>query len=160
MEKEKTRVGKFLQSIGRPLGSIVSIVGDITGIESIESIGKAILNDNKLTQEEKEIALSLIELDKQDVANARDMQKAALSQDDIFSKRFVYYFSSFWSFIAAALLIGIMFIEIPANNVRLVDTTFGFLLGTVLASMFTYFFGSSAGSAKKDNLIEKLKSLK
>lgn len=156
MQKEKTKLGKFLASVGRPLGSIIDIAGDITGVEALEKIGAAIKGDSTLTVLEKETALALLQLDYADVANARDMQKSALDQDDTFSKRFVYYFSSFWSIIGAILLLGIMFIEIPENNIRLVDTSFGFLLGTVLASMFTYFFGSSAGSAKKDSMLEKL----
>lgn len=98
----------------------------------------------------------------QDVGNARDMQKAALAQTDNFSKRFIYYFSAFWSVFAAAYLIGITFIEIPANNTRVVDTVLGFLLGTAIAAMFSYFYGSSLGSKNRNDQVygaitEKLK---
>jgi len=98
----------------------------------------------------------------QDVGNARDMQKAALAQSDNFSKRFIYYFSAFWSVISAAYLCGITFVEIPPNNIRVVDTVLGFLLGTAIAAMFSYFYGSSLGSKNRNDqvygaLTEKLK---
>ena len=97
-----------------------------------------------------------------DVGNARDMQKAALAQSDNFSKRFIYYFSAFWSVISAAYLCGITFVEIPPNNIRVVDTVLGFLLGTAIAAMFSYFYGSSLGSKTRNDqvygaLSEKLK---
>lgn len=82
-------------------------------------------------------------------ADARDMQKEALKQDDVFSKRFVYYLASAWSF-AAMIYIGcITFITIPPDNIRFTDTILGFMLGTVIATITNYFFGSSAGSVKK-----------
>jgi hypothetical protein len=160
MNENKTKVGKFLQSIGRPLSAIIGIAGEVSGSQTLESIANAIKGDKSLTQEEKDIALALAKMDFEDTANARDMQKTALSQDDLFSKRYIYYFSSFWSFVGATLLLGIMFVEIPENNIRLVDTAFGFMLGTVLASMFNYYFGSSSGSSKKDSILEKIRESK
>jgi len=46
-----------------------------------------------IRQEEQE----LLRLSHADLINARDLQKAALAQDDLFSKRFVYYFITFGS---------------------------------------------------------------
>jgi hypothetical protein len=100
--------------------------------------------------------LELIKLAYTDIQNARDMQKAALAQDDVFSKRFVYYFITFWSVVTIAYVYGITFNEIPANSIRYADTILGFLLGTAVASMFQYLLGTSLSSRTKDNTINLL----
>ncbi len=91
-----------------------------------------------------------------DTANARHMQEAALAQDDIFSKRFVYYLAAGWSLFSAVYIIIISVIEIPQASVRFVDTILGFLLGTVVATIIQFFLGSSIGSKAKDTLAEML----
>ena len=85
-----------------------------------------------------------------DVANARNMQVEALRQDDLFSKRFIYIFATFWSLFAAAYIAFITFGHIPEDNQRFADTILGFLLGTVVATILQFFFGSSMGSKEKD----------
>ena len=86
-----------------------------------------------------------------DTANARNMQVAALQQDDLFSKRFIYVFATFWSLFAAGYIAFITFGTIPEDNQRFADTILGFLLGTVVATILQFFFGSSMGSKEKDN---------
>ena len=78
-----------------------------------------------------------------ELSNARDMQKAALQQDDVFSKRYVYYLASFWSVVAVLYIFAITFINVPEASVRFADTTLGFVLGTVIATIIGYFFGAS-----------------
>lgn len=85
-----------------------------------------------------------------DVASARNMQIEALRQEDVFSKRFVYIFAALWSLFAATYIGFITFGHIPADNQRFADTILGFLLGTVVATILQFFFGSSMGSKKKD----------
>lgn len=85
-----------------------------------------------------------------DVANARNMQVEALRQDDLFSKRFIYIFATFWSIFAAGYIGFITFWHIPEENQRFADTILGFLLGTVVATILQFFFGSSMGSKEKD----------
>jgi hypothetical protein len=92
----------------------------------------------------------MIEQSNKNTADARDMQKIALQQDDKFSKRFVMYLTMFWS-AAAVIYIGfVTFSKIPADNVRFADTILGFLLGTVIATMLNFWLGSSIGSKEKD----------
>jgi hypothetical protein len=91
-----------------------------------------------------------------DRANARAMQVAALRQNDLLSKRFVYYFAAFWSVTAALYIAFITFGDIPESNVRFADTILGFILGTVIATIIQFFFGSSVGSKEKDNALEAM----
>jgi hypothetical protein len=97
-------------------------------------------------QHEKE----LLQMAYGDVANARNMQVEALRQDDLFSKRFIYIFAAFWSVFAASYIGFITFGHIPEDNQRFADTILGFLLGTVVATILQFFFGSSMGSKEKD----------
>jgi len=93
-----------------------------------------------------------------DTADARDMQKEALKQDDVWSKRFIYIFASAWSLFAMIFILMVSFGTIPPGSVRFVDTTLGFLLGTVVSTVIQFFFGSSVTSRKRtDELVEGLK---
>ena len=98
------------------------------------------LNDKKEDNRHEE---SYLTAQVQENSNARDMQKVVVQQDDLFSKRFVYYFASFWSITAALYIMFVTFMEIPAANIRFVDTVIGFMLGTVVSTIIGYFFGSS-----------------
>jgi len=110
----------------------------------------------KLRQEDDKLAVEVDRLYLADVQSARIMQNKALEQEDLFSKRFVYYFATFWS-LACVLYIGaITFGTIPEDNVRFADTVLGFLLGTLVAQIINYFYGSSVGSKKSGDTIREV----
>jgi hypothetical protein len=94
-------------------------------------------------QEDNRSSEAVQKIQTDEYANARNMQVENLKQDDKFSKRFIYYFAIFWSVFAVVYLTGITFIEIPKENVRFADTTVGFLLGTVVATLIGFFYGNS-----------------
>ena len=95
------------------------------------------------------------EQDNKNTADARVMQGKALEQDDLFSKRFIYYLATFWSVVVVAYVAAITFVDIPAANVRFADTILGFLLGTVVATVMNFFFGSSNSSKQKTDQLTK-----
>lgn len=99
----------------------------------------------KKEQELKEDAMAYA-----DTSNARNMQVAALQQSDVFSKRFIYFFAAAWSLMACLYIGFITFGKIPEQNVRFADTILGFILGTVVATILQFFFGTSKGSRDKD----------
>lgn len=137
---------------------VVGAVGKV-----IESAGNAA--DQLFTSDDErnkaEIELRRIEGDIEkaylaDVDSARRMQMEALKQDDLFAKRFVYWFSIVWSLFAMGFLIAATFADIPEKNIRTVDTVLGFLLGTAISSIFSYFLGTSYTSRRKDDTISTL----
>lgn len=109
------------------------------------------LRDFMLMQRQQEIDTE--KLGYADVAGARDMQKTALTQEDLFSKRFSYYFAIGWSVVTASYIGAITFGSIPETNVRFADTVLGFLLGTLIATIIQFFYGSSSSSRMKDEKI-------
>lgn len=104
----------------------------------------------------RELDVREYEAETKDKQDARDLQKAALAQDDDFAKNFIYYFAMLWTVLASAYIYGITFYDVPKENVRNVDLVLGFLLGTALAGVFQFFFGSSSRSAAKDKTINQM----
>ncbi len=92
----------------------------------------------------------MAEMDLKNMQGARDMQLKAMESEDPLVRRFVYFFIGFWSVLASIYIGCITFIDIPDENARFADTILGFVLGTMVASMFQFLLGSSLGSRAKD----------
>lgn len=128
-----------------------------TGVQLTPSISEADL----VTLRQMEIAHEefQIQADNQNTADARSMQKQALQQDDLFSKRFTPYLATAWSFSSIVYIFCISFFPVPEPNLRLVDTILGFILGTIIATIINFFFGSSSSSRSKDSVNQQAISL-
>lgn len=142
-----------------PLTDIaVGAIGKV--IESVGNAADALITSdderNKAELEAKRIDADLEKTYLADTDSARKMQIAALQQDDLFSKRFVYYFIIVWSLFAMAFMGVVTLMEIPKENASTVSTILGFLLGTAVASIFSFLLGTSRSSQKKDNTIQTL----
>lgn len=136
--------------------------------KAAEAIGKA-FDANFTSKEEKEAAKlatmqevnrsfeelgrQALELEKmylQDVANARALQVAALAQNDLFSKRFIYYLAAFIVVSATAAGFGLYWIEVPLENKRMVEMFFDVYLFAGALSVIYFFFGSSRGQERSE----------
>ena len=141
-------------------GKVVGIAQDITGGKQPAEVLAAIQADKemaaKLTLQLQQLAAEQDIRELQDISNARAMQQAALAQEDVFSKRFVYLFAIGWSVTAAIYIFCITFFTIPHENIRFADSLCGFLMGTIISTIITFFYGSSRSSQKKDVAIEQL----
>jgi hypothetical protein len=144
-------------AVAGPLGAAaVTAIADKLGVsDTVASVVQAIGSDPQAAQKLADLELEYAKIDAANVADARAMQIAALHQDDVFSKRFVMYLAIFWSVFAVAYISFITFGNIPAANVRFADTILGFILGTVIATVLNFFFGSSQSSKDKTYALTK-----
>ena len=148
---KQTRVGAFLS---KTAPHILDIIGDVLPDSGALGIVKNLIDkDDTLSPQQKAEAINLLKIDLENTKDARDLQKIALQQDDLFSKRFVYYLATFWSVIGAAYLFFATFTTVV--NPKMADTVLGFLLGTIVATIINFFFGSSQGSKDKANELLK-----
>jgi hypothetical protein len=147
--------------VAGPLGgAAVSMIAKKFGVEdTVAAVVNAITTDPEAGKKLREMELEYAKMHLENVKDARGMQTAALAQSDVFSKRFVYYFASFWSVCAVVYIGFITFGVIPAANIRFADTILGFLLGTVVATLLNFFYGTSKSSQDKtDKLAEMAKA--
>jgi hypothetical protein len=83
-------------------------------------------------------------------ANAKQEKPEFEVMKQLIDRLDIYVFATFWSIFAASYIGFITFGHIPEDNQRFADTILGFLLGTVVATILQFFFGSSMGSKEKD----------
>jgi len=61
------------------------------------------------------------------------------------------FLAVFWSIFSAVYITCITFIHIEKSSVRFADTILGFMLGTVVATVVTYYFGSAKEKRSEDS---------
>lgn len=184
--KEKRRIGEkiknskfgtFVRDRVKPVaGDILEVVGDITGIQAIETVG-ALINGKKeqsaeaakLAQDFERYKLEFsLEMHRLDLQAELDAYKAEVEDRTSARLREVEFTKATgkrdWLMAAVIiagllLLIGVVlsliFITIPPENQRLADMTFGAIM-SIGASIFSYYVGSSKSSHMKDQTIKSL----
>lgn len=166
--------GVFRGAAGKGAQEVADLIEDKTGININDAADDKLTDQQwtKLKEFEFEYQGKLLEYRQQVDANdikseelaekntedARDLQIAALSSDDKFAKRFIYFYASALTLLTFAFIFYACFMPQPTNDhaQRTIDTVLGFLLGVTLSAIIQFFFGSSAGSRSKE---EKLNSL-
>ena len=142
------------EKLGVKIDDLLATPEGTEKLKALEVEHQKLLNELAIAQMGVQVDLEKARL--LDLASARAMQIAALSQDDKFSKRFVYWLAICWSVFAMSFMIALTFVELPHGNEQYAHTILGFMLGTVVASIFSYFFGTNRTSAIKDTTISTL----
>ena len=91
-----------------------------------------------------------------DVDSARNMQIEALKQNDVFSKRFIYYLAGMVILIVTAFDFALFWVNYPDKNRDLINMIAGILNSTALVMVLSFFFGSSKGSKDAGERIDKM----
>jgi hypothetical protein len=143
--------------VAGPLGgaAVSAIAGKFGVPDSVEAVAKAIAGDPEAAQKLAEIDLKQFELENEDRASARHMQEVALQQDDKFAKHFIYWFAWFWSIGSMAYFFAITFGTVPASGKDFGNIILGFLLGTAVATIISFFYGSSKSSKDKTETMSR-----
>lgn len=184
--KEKRRIGEkiknskfgtFVRDRVKPVaGDILEVVGDITGIQAIETVGALINGKKEQSDEAAKLAQDFerykleftLEMHRLDLQAELEAYKAEVEDRTSARLREVEFTKATgkrdWLMAAVIiagliLLIGVVvsliFITIPPENQRLADMTFGAIM-SIGASIFSYYVGSSKSSHIKDQTIKTL----
>ena len=143
--------------VAGPLGGLaITAIADKFGVsDSVEAVAQAIAGDPQAAQKLAELDLRQFELEIADRNGARHMQEVALQQEDKFAKHFIYWFAWFWSVGSMAYFFAITFGTVPASGKDFGNIILGFLLGTAVATIISFFYGSSKSSKDKTDTLTK-----
>ena len=169
--------GVFRGALDKGTSEIANMIQEKTGIDINDAADNKLTDaqwsklkefefeyQSKLLEYRQQADANSLELEKvhqADRADARGLQKAALASDDVFAKRFIYFYAAGLTLLTFGFIFYAAFgfdYGRPGNDkaVRVIDTVLGFLLGVSLSAIIQYFFGSSAGSKSKDDKIKEM----
>lgn len=96
----------------------------------------------------------MVEQEYKDIADARDMQKEAYKQEDIWTKRFLPGLTILLIVLASFFIYFVTFGAIPPENMNFVGGFVEFIK-VVFATVVGFWYGSSNGSVRKTNMLVK-----
>jgi len=157
-ENGTTRVGDFLRSLGKVGKPILDMAAGLTGQEWLGKIADGIKSSSDLNDEEKAHALELHLSDAKDRAGARAMNTDIQTSDkaNSMAKNAPYVLAYAITFMFGSLITFLMVKGVPESSKEVLYIMVG-TLGTLVVSVFTFFFGSSIGSkAKTEGLMRSI----
>lgn len=176
---KQSGLATFMREKVKPIaGDVLEIVGDITGVDAVERVGE-LLNKRKENDEnvralaaefeEKriewameiertrmEVGLEEMRLEVQDKQDARSreieyMKVSGGKRDWIQGSIAIFTLAA-----TAYMIVFLSFFEVPKANERLFDMILGGLVVSSYISIREYYYGTSKGSARKDETIRNM----
>ena len=147
-------------AVAGPLGgaAVTAIASKLGVADDVQAVAQAIAGDPDAARKLAEIDLAQFEAEAKDRDSARQMQIAALQQEDLFSKHFIYWFAWYWSVGSTLYFFSVTFLPMPEGGRDFANIILGFLLGTAVATIISFFYGSSKSSKDKtDALVKEMK---
>ena len=131
---KETKVGKFLSKVAP---EIIKGVGEFTPFSSaIDTITNAITGSEELTPENKEIALALLEMDKQEMTEVSNRWKYDLESDSWLSKNIRPLVLGYLIFVTSVIIV------LDSSNVLTVANNWISLIEGTLSTIIIAYFGS------------------
>lgn len=134
----KTRIGNFLKGVKGIAPDILNLAGNITGMDVLKNIGKAIKNDPNISEYDKETARQLLEMDIQEMKDVTKRWEADMVSDSWMSKNIRPYTLGFLTI----MLCVVMFIDSTEYFDFEVKPEYIDLLKALLITVYFAYFGS------------------
>ena len=162
----ETKVGQFVNEVIVPkFGDITQFIGEATGIEAIEKVGE-FLNRKKVNDEvaaqisiefeskKMDFALEMMKYEVQDRSNAREMRNE-------FTRRgkhdwLMYATAAFLLAIVGVMVYTGLYKELSDRQYETFCRLEGLLIGGALMMLFTFLWGTTRGSQRKTEVIDKM----
>ena len=151
-----TRIGGALFGDKGLAGGVVDTLQSIGLLKDPKEAQAALERMKALELRGEELDLETLKATIADQSSARDMQKTALVQEDKFAKRFIYWYAIGVTALSFAFFFAIILISMDEFQKQNAGIIVGFLLGTGLATIMGFFYGTSYGTLKKNKQIESL----
>jgi len=84
----------------------------------------------------------------------------AVDPNNNIAKNFIYQFAWFWSISSVIYFFSVTFISMPEGARDFANIILGFLLGTAVATIISFFYGSSKSSKDKTEAMMKVEDVK
>jgi hypothetical protein len=144
--------------MGTAKDKAIEVISEKLGITpSEESITNHLTRYPEDSVKLDQIDLERLEAQLKDVQNARAMHQQAMINDDPMVRRFIYFYAWFWACASVLYFFCVTFLQLPEGGRDFANIILGFLLGTAVATILAFFYGSSSGSKTKDNIKESRK---
>lgn len=170
--------GIFRGAVDQGADKVAEMIKDSTGIDVHDVAESKLTEDQWIKLKEFELAhqdqllafrqsidaheLEMEKIRLQDVQQARTVQSERDKNEDPFVRRFSYYYAyvitalTFLFIFMAAFLPAFLGKVLDEKSWRVIDTVVGFLLGVGISAIIQYFYGSSQGSQRKSDQLNKL----
>ncbi len=134
----KTRVGKFLQGLGSVAPDLITLAGNVTGVEMLENLGKKIKGSPSLSENDKQIALDLLKLDIQESKDISERWKSDMTSDSWLSKNVRPITLIFLTLFVCSIIVS----DSVGNISFDVKEVYISLLEALLVTVYIAYFGS------------------
>jgi hypothetical protein len=165
--------GVFRGAVDKGTQEIANLIEDTTGIDVNDVADGKLTDEQWVKLKEFELQHQQMLLDYRQGVEARGLEEAKLAQkdradarvmqiehsrsQDPFVRRFIHYYALLITFLTFVFIFFAAFGGQHAQeNVRIIDTVLGFLLGVSLSAIIQFFFGSSQGSSSKQEQIDRM----
>lgn len=95
-----------------------------------------------------------------DKLNRRNEMQEPIDPNDKTAKHFIYYYAWFWATTSVLYFFCVTFISLPEGGRDFANIILGFLLGTAVATIISFFYGSSKSSKDKTEAMMKADDVK